>query len=217
MGIALDGDADRAILVDEKGAVLDGDQVLAVCAQDLVERGKLSGGAVVATVLSNLGLEKSVEGMGLELVRTPVGDRYVVEAMRAGGYNLGGEQSGHVVFREHATTGDGLITALQVLGRMRLTGKPLSELRRVFERFPQTMITVGVAEKPPLETLPSVTDLIGEIEKSMAGSGRVLVRYSGTEPAVRVMVEGSDEQRVGEYAEEIAGELARCLGGSVPG
>ena len=217
IGIALDGDADRAILVDEKGAVLDGDQVLAVCAQDLVERGKLSGGAVVATVLSNLGLEKSVEGMGLELVRTPVGDRHVVEAMRAGGYNLGGEQSGHVVFREHATTGDGLITALQVLGRMRLTGKPLSELRRVFERFPQTMITVGVAEKPPLETLPSVTDLIGEIEKSMAGSGRVLVRYSGTEPAVRVMVEGSDEQRVGEYAEEIAGELARCLGGSVPG
>ena len=217
IGIALDGDADRAILVDEKGAVLDGDQVLAVCAQDLVERGKLSGGAVVATVLSNLGLEKSVEGMGLELVRTPVGDRHVVEAMRAGGYNLGGEQSGHVVFREHATTGDGLITALQVLARMRLTGKPLSELRRVFERFPQTMITVGVAEKPPLETLPSVTDLIGEIEKSMAGSGRVLVRYSGTEPAVRVMVEGSDEQRVGEYAEEIAGELARCLGGSVPG
>ncbi|MFP8874522.1 MAG: phosphoglucosamine mutase [Myxococcota bacterium] len=217
IGIALDGDADRAILVDEKGFVLDGDQVLAVCAQDLVEREKLSGGAVVATVLSNLGLEKAVEGMGLELVRTPVGDRYVVEAMRAGGYNLGGEQSGHIVFREHATTGDGLITALQVLGRMRITGKPLSELRGVFERFPQTMITVAVAEKPPLESLPSVTKLIGEIEKSMAGSGRVLVRYSGTEPAVRVMVEGDDEQRVGAYAEEIAGELARCLGGSVPG
>jgi phosphoglucosamine mutase len=217
VGIALDGDADRAILVDEKGCVLDGDQVLAICAQDLVERKKLSGGAVVATVLSNLGLEKCLAKMGVDLVRTAVGDRYVVEAMRAGGYNLGGEQSGHVVFREHATTGDGLVTALQVLGRMRATGRPLSELSSIFEHCPQTMITIGVAEKPPIETLPTVTRLIADIEKAMAGSGRVLVRYSGTESAVRVMVEGDDEERVAGFAQDIAAELAKCLGGVAPG
>jgi len=213
VGIALDGDADRCLLVDEKGNLVDGDAVLALAARDMVERGTLKGNAVVATVMSNLGLERAVEKLGLGLVRTAVGDRYVVEEMRSGGYNLGGEQSGHVVFLDHNTTGDGLVTALQTLAYMRRKEKPLSQLVADIERFPQVLVNVRIAEKRPLETLPGLQAAVQKVEKAMDGRGRVLIRYSGTEPKARVMVEGDDEARVREYAEAIAHELRRALGG----
>jgi phosphoglucosamine mutase len=213
VGIALDGDGDRCMLVDEKGNLVDGDAVLALAARDMVERGTLRGGAVVATVMSNLGLEHAVERLGLRLVRTAVGDRYVVEEMRSGGYNLGGEQSGHLVFLDHNTTGDGLITALQALAILRRRERPLSELVRDVERFPQVLVNVRVPEKRPLESLPGVTAAVARVEKELDGRGRVLIRYSGTEPKARVMVEGEDEVRVREYAEGLARELRRALGG----
>jgi phosphoglucosamine mutase len=214
VGITLDGDADRCILVDERGQIVDGDAVLALAARDMVERGTLKGGAVVATVMSNLGLERALEKLGLGLVRTAVGDRYVVEEMRAGGYNLGGEQSGHVVFLDHNTTGDGLITALQALAYMRRKEKPLSQLVADIERFPQVLVNVRVAEKRPLESLPTLQAAVQRVEKAMDGRGRVLIRYSGTESKARVMVEGEDPARVQEHADTIAAELQRALGGS---
>ncbi len=213
VGICLDGDADRCQMVDEKGNLVDGDALLALAARDMVERGTLKGGAVVATVMSNLGLERAVEKLGLRLVRTAVGDRYVVEEMRAGGYNLGGEQSGHILFLDHNTTGDGLMTALQTLAIMRRTGRPLSELVRDIERFPQVLVNFRVAEKRPLEGLPTVQAAVAKVEKALDGRGRVLIRYSGTEPKARVMVEGEEEARVREYADQIADELKRALGG----
>jgi phosphoglucosamine mutase len=213
VGICLDGDADRCQLVDEKGNLVDGDAMLALCARDMVERNVLRGGAVVATVMSNLGLERAVEKLGLRLVRTAVGDRYVVEEMRSGGYNLGGEQSGHLVFLDHNTTGDGLISALQALAIMRRKNRPLSELLGDIERFPQVLVNVRVAEKRPLESLPAVQAEIAAVEKALDGRGRVLIRYSGTEAKARVMVEGEEEGRVREYAEQIAAKLQRALGG----
>jgi phosphoglucosamine mutase len=200
-------------MVDEKGNLVDGDALLALAARDMVERGTLKGGAVVATVMSNLGLERAIEKLGLRLVRTAVGDRYVVEEMRAGGYNLGGEQSGHILFLDHNTTGDGLMTALQTLAIMRRTGRPLSELVRDIERFPQVLVNFRVVEKRPLEGLPTVQAAVAKVEKALDGRGRVLIRYSGTEQKARVMVEGEDEARVREYADQIADELKRALGG----
>jgi phosphoglucosamine mutase len=213
VGIALDGDGDRCTLVDEKGNLVDGDAMLALAARDMAERKTLRGGAVVATVMSNLGLERAVEKIGLRLVRTAVGDRYVVEEMRSNGYNLGGEQSGHVLFLDHNTTGDGLITALQALAIMRRKQRPLSDLVRDIERFPQVLVNVKVADKRPLESLPAVSAAVAKVEKALDGRGRVLIRYSGTEPKARVMVEGEDETRVRDYAEAIAAELRRALGG----
>ena len=212
LGIAIDGDADRVLLIDERGRLVDGDQLLAVAARDLAERGLLEGGAVVATVMSNLGLEKALGGLGLGLVRTQVGDRYVLEAMRAGGYNLGGEQSGHLIFLDHNTTGDGLLTALQILAIMRRTGRPLSELVKGIERFPQVLINFQVAEKRPLESLPGFQTRLRAVESELADRGRVVVRYSGTEPKARVMVEGPDEDRVRELAQDLARTLERELG-----
>lgn len=212
VGIALDGDADRCVLVDDRGNIVDGDAVLALCATDLVDQKRLRGGAVVATVMSNLGLEKHVNALGLRLVRTAVGDRYVVEAMRSGGFNLGGEQSGHVIFLDHNTTGDGLITALQTVAIIRRTGRRLSELLSGFVRFPQVLLNVRVAEKRPLESLPEMMDLVRKIEDELGGDGRVLIRYSGTEPKARIMVEGQDEARVDEMAKDLAERLRRCLG-----
>lgn len=212
VGIALDGDADRCVLVDDKGNVVDGDAVLALGATHLVERGTLRGGAVVATVMSNLGLEKYLERLDVRLVRTQVGDRYVVEAMRAGGFNLGGEQSGHVIFLDHNTTGDGLITALQTLAILRRSGRKLSDLVAGFTRYPQVLVNVRVAQKRPLESLPEMVDLVHKVEGELAGLGRVLIRYSGTEPKARIMVEGQDEERVTEMARDLAACLARCLG-----
>jgi len=214
VGIALDGDADRCLMVDEQGEIADGDALLALFAADLHERGELTGDTVVATVMSNLGLEKALEGMGLGLVRTPVGDRYVVEAMRAGGFSLGGEQSGHMVFLDHNTTGDGLITALQTLAIMGRKGRKLSELVGSFQRFPQILVNVRVAEKKPIDELPAVAEAVERVEKSLRGGGRVLIRYSGTEPKARVMVEGADEAQVGECARELAQVLQRSLGGA---
>jgi phosphoglucosamine mutase len=212
VGFALDGDADRCVVVDDQGEILDGDELVALFARDLHDRGALRGGKVVGTVMSNLGLEKALEKMGIGLLRTQVGDRYVVEQMRAGGYNLGGEQSGHIVMLDHNTTGDGLITALQTLAIMRRRGGRLSELLERFERFPQVLVNVAVTEKKPIEKLPSVQEAVRRVEEEFDGRGRVLIRYSGTEPKARVMVEGDDEKRVHEVAEELAGELRRALG-----
>jgi phosphoglucosamine mutase len=213
VGIALDGDADRAVLVDEKGTILDGDQLLALCARDMVERGVLRGGQVVATVMSNLGLEKALEELGVGLLRTQVGDRYVVDAMREGGFNLGGEQSGHVIFLDHNTSGDGLITALQVLAYMQRKQRTLSELMTDFVRYPQVLLNVRVAKKKPIEELPEFLRSVEKVESELGGHGRVLVRYSGTEPLARIMVEGDDEKKIGEYARDLADELRRALGG----
>jgi phosphoglucosamine mutase len=213
IGIAVDGDADRSILVCERGEVIDGDTMLALCARDLVERRALRGGAVVATVMSNLGLERALDELGVELIRTQVGDRYVVEEMRRNGYNLGGEQSGHVIFLDHNTTGDGLLSALQVLAIMKRKERPLSELMAGIERFPQALVNVTVAEKRPIESLPEFSALLRRVEAELGDRGRVLVRYSGTEPKARVMVEGEDEVRVREWARELARSLERALAG----
>jgi phosphoglucosamine mutase len=213
LGIAIDGDADRVLLIDERGRLVDGDQLLAVAARDLAERGLLAGGAVVATVMSNLGLEKALAALGLGLLRTQVGDRYVLEAMRAGDYNLGGEQSGHLIFLDHNTTGDGLLTALQILAIMRRKERPLSELVKGIERFPQVLINFQVPEKRPLESLPRFQEALRAVEAELGERGRVVVRYSGTEPKARVMVEGPDEDRVHDLAQDLARVLERELGG----
>ncbi len=213
VGIALDGDADRVVMVDEKGAVLDGDQLLAICAQDMVERGVLRGGQVVATVMSNIGLENPLEELGVGLLRTQVGDRYVVDAMREGGFNLGGEQSGHIIFLDHNTSGDGLITALQVLAIMQRKGRMLSELTANFVRYPQILVNVSVAKKKPIEDLPEFLKLVEKIESALSDRGRVLIRYSGTEPLARIMVEGDDDKQICDYANDLAEALRRALGG----
>ena len=212
VGVALDGDADRCVMVDERGETVDGDALLALLARDAHTRQALPGGKLVATVMSNLGLERALERDGLGLLRTAVGDRYVVEAMRAGGYRLGGEASGHVVMLDHNTTGDALLTALQVLAIMCRSGRKLSELVADFERVPQVLVNVAVAEKRPIEELPSFQKRLQEVESELNNRGRVLVRYSGTEPKARVMVEGDDEVRVREFAEDLASVLQRSLG-----
>jgi phosphoglucosamine mutase len=212
MGIALDGDADRAILVDECGAVVDGDAVLAMAARELQAAGRLRHNTVVATVMSNLGLEISLRECGIRLVRSAVGDRYVVEAMLAGEYNVGGEQSGHVIFLDHGTTGDGLITALAILEIMVRSGRPLSELARVMRSVPQELLNVPVRSKPALESLPSVAVAVRAVENRLGDRGRVLLRYSGTELLARVMVEGEDPEQVGSSAAEIAAAIRDALG-----
>ncbi|MCB9725414.1 MAG: phosphoglucosamine mutase [Spirochaetaceae bacterium] len=214
VGIALDGDADRVVLVDEHGEVLDGDELMWLCARDMKARGELANDAVVATVMSNLGLELALSRIGVKLVRTAVGDRYVVEEMRRGGYNLGGEQSGHILFLDDSTTGDGLMSALRVLALMAREQRPLSQLDEGFERLPQVMVNVGVAEKRPLEELTILQEAIAEAESEFAGEGRILIRYSGTELKARVMVEGRHEARVHELANQLAGTLKRALAGT---
>ncbi len=208
LGIAFDGDGDRAIMVDHQGKIVDGDHVLAICARDMHRRERLPRKTVVGTVMSNLGLEVALKEMGLRLLRTPVGDRYVVEAMLKGGYNLGGEQSGHVVFLNYATTGDGILTALRLLAVMLREGKPLAELARVMDTYPQVLVNLRVKEKKDLKNLPGARQAIQEAEKRLGPRGRLLVRYSGTEPVLRVMAEGDDLQRI----EQVAQELAQTLG-----
>jgi phosphoglucosamine mutase len=205
IGIALDGDADRVIIVDERGEVVDGDAVMAMCATRMIRAGELRKATVVATVMSNLGLERALSAQGAKLVRTPVGDRHVVQAMREGGYNLGGEQSGHLVFLDHAPTGDGIIGALQVLALMVREGRPLSELARgAMERVPQVLENVTLAERRPLEQMKALQAASQKVESALGGSGRLLVRWSGTEPKLRIMVEGEDLDRIRSYASEIA-------------
>ena len=203
MGICLDGDADRVMMIDETGAVADGDQIMALLAARWAEEGRLRGGTLVATVMSNLGLERFLTGRGLRLERTPVGDRYVVERMREGGWNLGGEQSGHIVMTDYATTGDGLIAGLQFLAEMVRTGKAASALARSFETVPQLLQNVRYAAgKEPLSS-PAVTASIAEAETRLKGSGRLLIRKSGTEPLIRVMAECEDEVLLREVVDGI--------------
>ncbi|MFM7143410.1 MAG: phosphoglucosamine mutase [Alphaproteobacteria bacterium] len=204
VGIALDGDADRCLLVDERGELVDGDQILAIAARELVRGEALANRKVVATVMSNLGLEVALREIGCELLRTPVGDRYVVEAMVRHGVNLGGEQSGHVLFLEHNTTGDGLVTALAILAIMAETGRPLSELARAMTRYPQVLVNVRVRERRDFTRVPGVAGVLADVEAALGDRGRVLLRASGTEPLYRVMVEGEDESEVRRFAEAIA-------------
>jgi phosphoglucosamine mutase len=208
IGIAYDGDADRAIFCDEKGKVVDGDAVMAMCALRLLRQGRLNHNTLVATVMSNLGLERALADAGGKLVRTAVGDRYVMEKMIAGGYNLGGEQSGHLIFLDHNTTGDGPITALQVLSLMKQEAKPLSELASCMRTYPQVLVNVAVREKRDVGTVPQLARRIADIEKQLDGNGRLLVRYSGTEPKLRIMLEGEREEDIRRYADELA-ELVR--------
>jgi phosphoglucosamine mutase len=212
VGIALDGDADRVIFADERGQIIDGDAIMALCARRLLQRGELRQNTLVATVMSNLGLERAVNGLGGRLVRTQVGDRYVVEEMRQRGYNLGGEQSGHLIFLDHMTTGDGIIAALQVMAILLEEGKSLSELAKLMERVPQVLLSVKVKERRPLDELPAVQRLVAEVEQLLGRDGRVLVRYSGTEPKARVMIEGPDEASIARYAQDVATEIQRACG-----
>jgi len=212
IGISHDGDADRLVLCDETGAIVDGDEILAMTALDALQRGTLAGQTLVATVMSNFGLDECLAAAGGKVLRTAVGDRYVVEAMRAGNFSIGGEQSGHLIFRDHGTTGDGLLAALQVLRIMTESGRPLSELRKVLKKYPQAQRNIKVRAKPPLDSLTEVAALITETEASLAGKGRVLLRYSGTEPKIRLLIEGPDEAKINTAADKITDALTRAIG-----
>jgi len=212
IGVALDGDADRVILVDETGEVIDGDVVMAIAASEMLRNGTLRQEILVGTVMSNLGLEVALRRLGGRLLRAPVGDRYVVEEMLRGGYNLGGEQSGHVVFLDVNTTGDGLVTLLALLAIMLERQRPLSELKKVMHHYPQVLINVKVRERRDLATIDAVARTMGRVEQALGEKGRLLVRFSGTEPLVRVMVEGEDERVVRAYGEEVAEVVRKHLG-----
>jgi phosphoglucosamine mutase len=216
IGLALDGDADRVIIVDEGGRIVDGDAVMAMCAGRMIQEGRLRSSTVVATVMSNLGLERALAAQGARLLRTAVGDRYVVEAMRQGGFNLGGEQSGHLIFLDHASTGDGIVAGLQVLALMMRTGRPLSELARsAMERVPQVVESVALPSRRPLEEMGRLTRAADEVKRALGGDGRVLVRWSGTEPKLRIMIEGPDEGRIRAWAEDLAAAAREDLGQGV--
>ncbi len=214
IGIAFDGDGDRVILCDEHGNSIDGDYILAMSAVAMKKEGRLKGDGVVATVMSNIGLELALKKEGIKLVRAKVGDRYVLENMLKQGYVLGGEQSGHVIFGEYTTTGDGIITALQVLSLMVVSGQKLSELSRVMEKYPQVMVNVTVAKKIPFSSDPEIDRVIKAVSGKLKDTGRVLVRYSGTEPLARVMIEGQDQKLIHAYASEIAEVIKNSLGTS---
>lgn len=212
LGIAIDGDADRLIVVDERGQVVDGDVLLAIGAEELMRTGELPEKGVVATVMSNVGLDQYLEKLGAELFRTRVGDRYVVSEMRQRGCSFGGEQSGHLVYLEHSTTGDGMLAALKLLAALRRQGAKLSELRDKVTLYPQALANVRVREKRPIEELDGVQKAIEKVERALGDRGRVFVRYSGTEAKARVLVEGEDRASVERHAQSIANELQRALG-----
>ena len=211
VGIALDGDADRLIMADEHGNILDGDQIMAMCAQDLMDREQLPGNAICATVMSNIALEIYMKEHGGKLLRSKVGDRYVMEMMRREGIMFGGEQSGHLIFRSYSTTGDGLLSALQVLRILREKEKPLSEISHLLTLFPQKLVNVHVEKKLPFEERPAIGEAVKKVEAELGDRGRVLLRYSGTESLCRIMVECEDENQVSEYANELADVVAREL------
>lgn len=212
IGVALDGDADRVIFSDEYGNVVDGDKIMALCALDMHGEGKLKKDTLVATVMSNMGLDIAMKKAGINVIKTAVGDRYVVEEMIKGGYSLGGEQSGHMVFLDHSTTGDGTLSALQTIAVMKKTGKPLSELASCMTTLPQVLLNVKVKKKRDLDEFPAISAMIAKAEKDLLDKGRVLVRFSGTEPLARVMIEGEDKHRITLMAQEIAESIERALG-----
>jgi len=212
IGITHDGDADRVLLCDENGDLVDGDEIMAIAAVDHLQRGCLEGKTLVATVMSNFGLDETLESRGGKVLRTKVGDRYVIEAMLRDGHNVGGEQSGHMIFRDHASTGDGIVSALQILRVMIETGKPLSELRKVLKKYPQAQRNLRVKDKPPLDTLSEVQKLLAAAEADLSGKGRVLLRYSGTEPKIRLLIEGRDQAAIDAHADRIAEALRAEIG-----
>lgn len=212
VGFAFDGDGDRCIAVDENGSVLTGDQIMAVCAYQLKREGKLVNNLLVSTVMSNIGLNIALKELGIDNAVSQVGDRYVLEEMRAKGAVIGGEDSGHIIFLEHHTTGDGIATALQILAAMKKTQKPLSELSQIMKVFPQKLINVDVKTKPELSTIPAIVQLIKDVEKRLAETGRVLVRYSGTQNMCRVMVEGPTTEETEKYCRQIADLVLEKIG-----
>jgi phosphoglucosamine mutase len=211
LGVAFDGDGDRALFVDHKGRVVDGDALLLMAALYLKARDRLPGNAIVATVMSNIGLEIALRDRGIAMVRTQVGDKYVMEEMIKRGIALGGEQSGHVIFSEHLFTGDGMATALNVLRIMADTGKELSELAGALVTYPQVLVNVRVRERADLATVPAIAETMKKVERGLAGKGRLLVRYSGTEPLLRIMLEGKDDDEIKGWANEIAGVVKAHL------
>ena len=214
IGITHDGDADRVLLCDENGDLVDGDEIMAIAALDFLKKGRLAGNTLVATVMSNFGLDEALAAGGGRVLRTKVGDRYVIETMMRDGLNVGGEQSGHMIFRDYATTGDGIVSALQILRIMMEKGKPLSELKKVLKKYPQAQRNMKVREKPALEILGVVQKLLEEAEQRLNGKGRVLLRYSGTEPKIRLLIEGRDETVINGHADRIAGAIQDSIGAS---
>lgn len=212
VGITHDGDADRVLLCDENGAIVDGDEILAIAAVDLLRQGQLRAKTLVATVMSNFSLDETIAANGGRVVRTKVGDRYVIEEMMKQNFNLGGEQSGHIIFRDFTTTGDGIISALQILRIMHETGQPLSQLAACLRKYPQAQRNLVVKSKPPLEELPEVIKLVSQTEKELAGKGRVLLRYSGTEPKIRLLIEGRDFDKIDQHANRIAEAIQNAIG-----
>jgi phosphoglucosamine mutase len=212
VGISHDGDADRVQLCDERGEVVDGDEILAITAVDCLRRGALANNTLVVTVMSNFGLDETLREAGGHILRTKVGDRYVIEAMMKQNLNVGGEQSGHMIFRDHSTTGDGIVAALQVLRIMAESGRPLSALKQCLRKYPQAQRNLKVREKRPLEEMPDVTTLVASAEAALAGAGRVLLRYSGTEPKIRLLIEGRDAAEIGAHADRIAELLHGKIG-----
>jgi len=212
MGVAFDGDGDRAIFVDHDGRIVDGDAVMLMCARHMKAQGRLNGDALVATVMSNIGLELALRESGIELVRCPVGDKYVMEEMIKRGISMGGEQSGHIIFSDHLFTGDGIATALNVLRVMADTGRELADLAAELVSYPQVLVNVRVREKTALASVPAIADTMERVERRLAGQGRLLVRYSGTEPLLRVMIEGKDQHEIQGWAREIADSVKLHLG-----
>jgi len=212
VGITHDGDADRVLLCDENGEIVDGDEILAIAAVDLLQNGRLQRNTVVATVMSNFGLDEALAARGGRVVRTKVGDRYVIEEMMKQKLNLGGEQSGHVIFGDFTTTGDGIITALQILRIMHQSGQPLSKLKTCLRKYPQAHRNLPVKEKRPLAELPAVAKLVNEAEKELSGKGRVLLRYSGTEPKIRLLIEGREPELIEKQADRIAEAIQSAIG-----
>ncbi|HET7618098.1 MAG TPA: phosphoglucosamine mutase, partial [Vicinamibacterales bacterium] len=212
LGIAFDGDGDRAIFVDASGQIVDGDAVMLMCARQMHAQGRLKRDAIVATVMSNIGLEIALRESGIGLVRCPVGDKHVMEEMQKQGLSLGGEQSGHVIFAEHLFTGDGIVTAMSVLRVMAETGRELADLASQLVAYPQVLVNVRVREKRELREVAAIAEAMDRVEGRLAGQGRLLVRYSGTEPLLRVMIEGRDQQEIQGWAREIADMVTRHLG-----
>lgn len=212
IGITHDGDADRMLLCDEHGEIVDGDEIMAIAAVDFLQRGCLVGKTLVSTVMSNFGLDETLASNGGRVLRTKVGDRYVIEAMLREGFNVGGEQSGHMIFRDFATTGDGIVSALQILRVMTDTGKLLSELKTVLKKYPQAQRNLRVQKKPPLDSLPDIQKLLADAESSLHGKGRVLLRYSGTEPKIRLLIEGREQSLIDFHADKIALAIQEQIG-----